>query len=121
MATLCSTDTLEDARCLASCLTDNQLLAIIACQLATLNGMSCDYQTLTTQAQCLMCLTPNQLLAIIACNGTGGGTGTGWSTAHGNGEPPTDGSITAPAYYDDLTGRKWINFGTVSVPVWEPF
>src|SRR5574340_165308 len=52
-----------------------QLLAIIACQLATQNGMSCDPQTLMDSAACLTCLTAEQLLAVIACGVSSGAAG----------------------------------------------
>lgn len=99
---VCDLTLVPAAQCLA-CLTNNQLLAIIACQVATANDMSCNPRELMAQAQCLTCLTDNQLLAIIACNGAGGGGGGGgtcpdtiYRAAPSDPEPPPSPSDNPP-------------------------
>lgn len=115
----CEPTLLTSSACL-TCLTEHQLLAVIACQAAVANGMSCDPAILMAQAKCLTCLTEQQLLAIIACNGVSGGTGSGFSVAHGDEAPPTDGSVTDPCYVNDTTHFVYLNIGTVLNPTWQP-
>lgn len=116
-------DLVTDARCLAAALSDRQLLASIACILATQNGMACDATTLEAESKCLWsAMNERQLLAAIAyllCTGGGGGGGSAAVTP-GAGAPPTDGSITTLFYKDTDTSVIYINTGTVAVPTWDP-
>lgn len=111
---------LEDASCL-TCLSQQQLLAIIAWILC--NGgtpmADCTPQTLLTEASCLTCLSSQQLLAIIAyllCTGAGGGgAGVTVGVVDPNGAVAcaTNGALyinrlTSSLWYCDTTLGIWI-------------
>lgn len=109
-------------------MTEIELLAAIACLLATQNGMSCDAGTLKGQAACLWpCMSRDELLASIAytlCNGGGGGGGGGGLTfTSAAGIPPVDGSVTTQGYINTSSGAKYINVAWPSTasPNWQAF
>lgn len=59
-------------------------------------------------------------LAWWASQISGGGGGGGLSgVTNAAGAPPVDGSVTTLVYRNTVTDQKYINVGTVAVPVWE--
>lgn len=99
-------------------------LAVLCATLKTLNPMaSCSASDLIENAKCLStCIPPGLVqfatLAVLCQIGSGGGGGTAAVTVAA-GAPPVDGSISTLFYKNSVTGQKFINVGTVAVPVWE--
>lgn len=106
------TDLKSQAACIAPCMSRIELLASIACSLATLNGMSCSAAALKSQAACIWpCMSEEELLAAIAvnvCEFAGGGGGGGghnviyWEDTGPNPSgPPPDVSIAWEVRFRD--------------------
>lgn len=85
--------------------------------------MSCTASDLVDAAKCLECQIPQGLLPFIQtyllCQIQAGGGGGTASVTVAAGAPPVDGSISTLFYKNSVTGQKFINVGTVAVPVWE--
>ena len=119
MPSTCDPQTLKtQAQCIVPCVTPHELLAAIACSLATLNGMSCSAATLKSLAAPIWpCLSEVELLAAIACliqgGGGGGGGGSGGIDLETspvdrpnfplNEPPPSNPNIVTVRFYRDQT------------------
>lgn len=97
----------------------------LLCSIAKNYDMSldCSAATLVDNAKCLACAVPPGLVQFAAlyllCQIQAGGGGGTASVTVAAGAPPVDGSISTLFYKNSVTGQKFINVGTVAVPVWE--
>lgn len=99
-------------------------LAVLCKILQSVDPMTdCSAATLVDNAKCLACAVPPGLVQFAAlyllCQIQAGGGGGTASVTVAAGAPPVDGSISTLFYKDSLTGFKYINVGTVAVPIWE--